>query len=112
MHPLAMFVTGIYGKPLPVQNGAPFRTIVPWKYGYKSAKSIVEIEFVSKQPGTFWNKMASNEYGFYSNVEPQKSHPRWSQRFEKVLPKMEIRRTLLYNGYEQWVSKLYNGKEY
>jgi sulfoxide reductase catalytic subunit YedY len=112
MHPLAMFVTGIYGKPLPVQNGAPFRAVVPWKYGYKSAKSIVTIEFTSKEPPTFWNKMGPDEYGFYSNVDPSKPHPRWSQRFEKVLPNMAIRRTLPYNGYEQWVSKLYNGKEY
>jgi sulfoxide reductase catalytic subunit YedY len=112
MHPLAMFVTGIYGKPLPVQNGAPFRAIVPWKYGYKSAKSIVTIEFTSKEPPTFWNRMASDEYGFYSNVDPSKAHPRWSQRFEKVLPNMAIRRTLPYNGYQEWVGKLYNGKEY
>jgi sulfoxide reductase catalytic subunit YedY len=112
MNPLAMFVTGMYGKPLPKQNGAPFRVITPWKYGYKSPKSIVLMEFVAKQPRTFWNDSASHEYGFYSNVNPQKRHPRWSQRFEKVIPKMEIRETLMYNGYQEWVAGLYDGKEF
>jgi sulfoxide reductase catalytic subunit YedY len=112
MNPLALFVTGMYGKPLPKQNGAPFRVIAPWKYGYKSPKSIVLMEFVSKQPRTFWNDSAPNEYGFYSNVNPQKRHPRWSQRFEKVIPKMEIRETLMYNGYQDWVAGLYDGKEF
>jgi sulfoxide reductase catalytic subunit YedY len=112
MNTLSFVVTGMYGKPLPKQNGAPIRIVTPWKYGYKSPKSIERIEFVSKQPGTLWNKIAPNEYGFYSNVNPAKPHPRWSQATEKVIPTMERRRTLLYNGYEKYVAGLYNGKEY
>ncbi len=112
MNPLSLFVTGVYGKPLPVQNGAPFRVITPWKYGYKSPKSIVTIEFVSKQPGTLWNELAPSEYGFYSNVNPDKSHPRWSQKTEQLIPTGERRRTLMYNGYESYVAGLYNGKEF
>ena len=112
MNPLTLVVTGLYGKPLPKQNGAPIRIVVPWKYGYKSIKSIVKIEFVQKQPGTFWNHTSPNEYGFYSNVNPTKAHPRWSQATEKLLPKMERRPTLMYNGYEKWVASLYNGKEF
>jgi methionine sulfoxide reductase catalytic subunit len=112
MNPLTLVVTGLYGKPIHKQNGAPIRIVVPWKYGYKSIKSIVQIEFVKKQPGTFWNQMASNEYGFYSNVNPNKAHPRWSQRVEQVIPKMERRPTLMYNGYEQWVASMYDGKEF
>lgn len=111
MNPLSLFVTGMYGKPLPKQNGAPIRVIVPWKYGYKSIKSVVKIEFVEKQPGTLWNKMQPKEYGFYSNVNPQKPHPRWSQAFEKVLPTMARRPTLMYNGYEKWVAGMYDGTE-
>jgi len=105
-------VTVIYGKPLPKQNGAPIRVIVPWKYGYKNPKSIVTIEFTAKQPRTFWNDSQPSEYGFYSNVNPKKPHPRWSQATEKVIPNMEVRPTLLYNGYEKWVAGLYNGKEF
>jgi sulfoxide reductase catalytic subunit YedY len=112
MNPLTLVVTGLYGKPLPKQNGAPIRTVVPWKYGYKSIKSIVKIEFVQKQPGTFWNHTSPNEYGFYSNINPKKAHPRWSQATEKFLPTMERRPTLLYNGYEKWVASMYNGKEF
>jgi sulfoxide reductase catalytic subunit YedY len=112
MNPLTMFVTGIYGKPLPAQNGAPFRVIVPWKYGYKSIKSVELIEFTAKEPPTLWNRMAPDEYGFYSNVDPDKPHPRWSQRFEKVIPKGDLKRTLKYNGYGEWVAGLYNGKEF
>ncbi len=112
MHPLTLMVTGMYGKALPKQNGAPVRLIVPWKYGYKSGKSIVKIEFVDSQPPTFWNKLQAMEYGFYSNVNPQKPHPRWSQASEKVLPTMERRPTLMYNGYEKWVSPLYDGNEF
>jgi sulfoxide reductase catalytic subunit YedY len=112
MHPLTMVVTGMYGKPLPKQNGAPIRIITPWKYGYKSPKSIVSIEFVAKEPPTFWNKAQGAEYGFYSNVEPKKSHPRWSQASEKVLPTMARRPTLQYNGYAEEVGGLYNGKEF
>jgi sulfoxide reductase catalytic subunit YedY len=112
MNPLALFVTGMYGKPLPKQNGAPIRMVVPWKYGYKSGKSIVKIEFVTKVPPTFWNKLQSSEYGFYSNVIPTKAHPRWSQASEKVIPTMQRRPTLMYNGYEKYVTSLYNGKEF
>jgi len=112
MNPLTLVVTGMYGKPLPKQNGAPIRIVTPWKYGYKSPKSIVKIEFISKQPKTFWNELQSSEYGFYSNVNPSKPHPRWSQATEKVLPNMARRRTLMYNGYEKWVSGLYDGKEF
>lgn len=111
MNPLAFVVTGLYGKPIAKQNGAPVRIAVPWKYGYKSAKSIVKIEFVKSQPPTLWNQLASNEYGFYSNVNPGKPHPRWSQAYEKVIPNMDRRPTQLYNGYGDYVAKLYNGKE-
>ncbi|HLJ16651.1 MAG TPA: protein-methionine-sulfoxide reductase catalytic subunit MsrP [Bryobacteraceae bacterium] len=112
MNTLSLVVTGLYGKPLPKQNGAPIRIVTPWKYGYKSPKSIERIEFVSKEPGTFWNRMGPTEYGFYSNVNPRKPHPRWSQATEKVLPNMERRATLLYNGYEKYVAGMYNGKEF
>lgn len=112
MNPLTLVVTGMYGKPLPKQNGAPIRLIVPWKYGYKSIKSIVKIEFVSKEPETLWHQLQPSEYGFYSNVNPQKSHPRWSQAYEKVIPTMERRPTLMYNGYEKYVASMYNGKEF
>jgi sulfoxide reductase catalytic subunit YedY len=112
MNPLAFVVTGMYGKPVPNQNGAPIRIACPWKYGYKSPKSIERIEFVAKEPPTFWNKLTPDEYGFYSNVNPRKPHPRWSQATEKVLPNMERRPTLLYNGYEKYVAGLYNGKEF
>ncbi len=112
MNPLAFFATGMYGKPIPKQNGAPIRAVLPWKYGYKGAKSIERIEFVAKEPPTFWNDLNSSEYGFYSNVNPSKSHPRWSQASEKVLPRMSRQPTLMYNGYEKWVAGMYNGKEY
>jgi sulfoxide reductase catalytic subunit YedY len=112
MNPLAMFVTGIFGKPLPTQNGAPFRIIAPWKYGYKNPKSIVQIEFTAKQPKTFWNDTIPAEYGFYSNVNPKKPHPRWSQAHEKMIPTMELKPTQYLNGYEQWAGSLYNGKEF
>jgi sulfoxide reductase catalytic subunit YedY len=112
MNPLTMVVTGLYGKPLHKQNGGPVRIITPWKYGYKSPKSIVLIEFVEKEPPTFWNRLQSSEYGFYSNVEPKKPHPRWSQAVEQLIPNMERRPTLQYNGYEQYVAGMYNGKEF
>lgn len=112
MHPLTLLVTGMYGKPLPKQNGAPVRLITPWKYGYKSPKSLVKIELVGKQPATFWNQLQPAEYGFYSNVNPKKPHPRWSQASEKVIPTMERRPTLPYNGYEKQVASLYTGKEH
>jgi len=112
MNPLTMMVTGLYGKPLPKQNGAPIRIITPWKYGYKSPKSIAKIEFTSNEPPTFWNKLQSQEYGFYSNVEPGKPHPRWSQAYEQMIPTMARMKTVQYNGYEKWVGGMYNGKEF
>ena len=112
MNPLTLMVTGMYGKALPKQNGAPVRMVLPWKYGYKSPKSIVKIEFVGKEPPTFWNKVAPTEYGFYSNVNPHKPHPRWSQATERVIPDGERRETLMYNGYEKYVAAMYNGKEF
>lgn len=112
MNELALFVTGLYGKPLPKQNGAPIRLITPWKYGLKSIKSIVEIEFTSKRPRTLWNKVGPTEYGWYSNVNPKKPHPRWSQATDRLIPTGEERPTLMYNGYEEFVAGLYNGKEY
>jgi methionine sulfoxide reductase catalytic subunit len=108
---LAMVVLGCYGHALPMQHGAPWRIVVPWKYGYKSPKSIVEIEFTEQRPGTFWNDTIPDEYGFFSNVEPQKDHPRWSQRFETDIGTGENRETLLYNGYKEQVGALYTGAE-
>jgi methionine sulfoxide reductase catalytic subunit len=112
MHPLTMLVTGMYGKDLPKQNGAPIRLIVPWKYGFKSIKSIESISFVEKQPSTLWQSLAPDEYGFYANVNPKKSHPRWTQENERVingsfLPKRIP--TLMFNGYEKEVASLYAG---
>jgi sulfoxide reductase catalytic subunit YedY len=104
---LAMLVTGIYGKPLSPQHGAPLRLVVPWKYGYKSIKSIVRIEFVKDQPPTFWNDLQPQEYDFLSNVNPNVPHPRWSQATERMLGTGERRPTLLYNGYGEWVAGLY-----
>ena len=107
MNPLTLLATGIYGRPLPRQHGAPFRVIVPWKYGYKSAKSIVKIELTTTQPPTFWNTVSPREYSFLSNIEPQVPHPRWSQRREQVLGTGQSRPTLLYGGYGEFVAKLY-----
>jgi len=107
MNELSLMVTGIYGEPLPKQNGAPMRLIVPWKYGYKNTKSIVKIEFVENEPGTFWNKLNPDEYGFYSNIDPEVPHPRWSQAQERMLPEGEWRPTLKYNGYEEYVTAMY-----
>ncbi|HLO51678.1 MAG TPA: protein-methionine-sulfoxide reductase catalytic subunit MsrP [Kamptonema sp.] len=109
---LAFFATGIYGKALPKQNGAPLREVIPWKYGFKGAKSIVKIEFVEKQPETFWNKISPNEYGFEANVNPEKAHPRWSQATERIVGpgssfSWETRPTVLYNGYGEYVASLY-----
>ncbi len=112
MNPLTLFVTGMYGKALPKQNGAPLRVITPWKYGYKSPKAIVKIEFTAKEPPTLWNKLNSREYGFYSNVNPSVPHPRWSQSYDIMIPTGERRKTLLYNGYEKYVAGMYNGKEH
>lgn len=104
---LAMLVTGIYGHDLPKQQGAPIRVIVPWKYGYKSIKSIVKIEFTKSQPPTFWNNVASTEYDFWSNVNPKVPHPRWSQEHEKMIGTGERRPTMPYNGYGEYVAHLY-----
>jgi len=107
MNELTMIVTGAYGHALPKQNGAPARLIVPWKYGYKSAKSIVRIELVDRQPHTFWNDEEPAEYSFESNVNPRVPHPRWSQANERILGTDEKRKTMLYNGYGQFVAGLY-----
>lgn len=112
MNELSLFVTGIYGKPLPKQNGAPIRLITPWKYGLKSIKSIVKIEFTAKRPPTLWNEVAGMEYGWYSNVNPAKPHPRWSQAREKLIPHMTLVPTLPYNGYEEFVAGMYTGEEF
>ncbi len=104
---LTMLVTGIYGHELPKQNGAPLRLVTPWKYGYKSIKSITKIEFVDKQPHTFWNDLAPTEYDFLSNVNPQVPHPRWSQATEQPIPDGPRRPTLTYNGYGAQVAALY-----
>jgi len=114
MHPLTLLTFGLYGQTLPNQDGAPVRVIIPWKYGFKSAKSIVTIRFVDKMPHTTWNDMASNEYGFYSNVNPQVDHPRWSQKTERRigLPFYQQRRsTLMFNGYADQVASLYAGMD-
>lgn len=105
-HELTLMTTGIYGKPLPKQHGAPIRVIVPWKYGYKSPKSIVKIEFVAQQPATFWNDLAPDEYSFLSNVDPDKPHPRWSQETERDIGTGARIPTLKYNGYDS-VASLY-----
>jgi len=112
LNPLAILATGLYGKPLPKQNGAPIRLVVPWKYGFKSIKSIVRIEFTRRQPRTFWSTVSPKEYGFYANVDPNKPHPRWSQATERVLPGFDERPTLPYNGYAKWVAHLYTGQEF
>ncbi len=114
MNPLALLTFGLYGEVLPNQDGAPVRVVLPWKYGFKSAKSIVEVRFLDKQPPTTWNEMAANEYGFYSNVNPNVDHPRWSQKTERRigLPFYAQRRpTLMFNGYSDQVASLYNGMD-
>ncbi len=108
MHELTLLVLGMYGRPLPKQNGAPLRVIVPWKYGYKSPKSIVRIEFTETRPRTFWNDLAPDEYSFLSNVDPKVPHPRWSQATERVLGTDERVATLPYNGYAEQVARLYH----
>jgi sulfoxide reductase catalytic subunit YedY len=107
MNPLTLVATGIYGKPLPKQNGAPIRIVVPWKYGYKSIKSIVKIELVTMQPTTLWETLAPDEYPFESNVNPKVPHPRWSQATERIVDTGNRVNTLLYNGYGEYVAKLY-----
>jgi len=113
MHPLTLLATGLYGETLPPQDGAPIRLVVPWKYGYKSIKSIVKITLVADEPPTTWNLQAPNEYGFYSNVNPKVSHPRWSQAQERRIgdPLFTSRDTLMFNGYEQQVAHLYEGMD-
>ena len=108
LHPLTLLTTGIYGHGLPAQHGAPIRVVVPWKYGYKSPKSIVRVEFVTEQPLTFWEERQPREYPFLSNVEPDVPHPRWSQRSERDIATGDRRPTLLYNGYANEVGKLYS----
>jgi sulfoxide reductase catalytic subunit YedY len=110
-HPLTIFATGLYGKPLPNQNGAPIRLVVPWKYGFKSIKSIVRMRFLEDQPATSWNLSAPNEYGFYANVNPEVDHPRWSQARERRLGEFLKRRTLMFNGYAEEVGHLYSGMD-
>ncbi len=107
LNPLTLLTIGMYGKALPKQNGAPVRIITPWKYGYKSIKSIVSIEFTNKKPATFWNDVAPKEYGFFSNVNPKVPHPRWSQKWERLIGSNKIQKTLPYNGYEKQVAYLY-----
>ncbi len=115
MHPLTLLAFGMYGEILPNQNGAPLRLVVPWKYGFKSAKSIVKIRFSERQPATAWNKAAPQEYGFYSNVNPEVDHPRWSQATERRLGEDGVfgkkRKTLMFNGYEAQVGQLYAGMD-
>jgi methionine sulfoxide reductase catalytic subunit len=108
---LAFMVTGVYGKPLPNQFGAPIRLAVPWKYGFKSAKSLVKVSFVAERPKTFWEGLQSAEYGFWANVNPAVSHPRWSQASERVLGTDQRVPTLIYNGYGEQVAGLYKGLE-
>jgi len=115
MHPLTLLTFGMYGEILPNQNGAPLRLTVPWKYGFKNAKSLVKIRFTEKQPATAWNKAAAQEYGFYSNVNPNVDHPRWSQATERRIGEDGLfnkkRKTLMFNGYEAQVASLYSGMD-
>ncbi|MBK6650518.1 MAG: protein-methionine-sulfoxide reductase catalytic subunit MsrP [Betaproteobacteria bacterium] len=115
MHPLTLLSFGMYGEVLPSQCGAPVRLVVPWKYGFKSAKSLVKIRFVEKQPGTAWNKAAANEYGFFSNVNPEVDHPRWSQATERRIGEDGLfakkRKTLMLNGYDAQVGSMYAGMD-
>ena len=112
MHPLTLLTVGLYGKELPNQNGAPLRLVVPWKYGFKSIKSIVRITFTEQEPPTSWNQFAENEYGFYSNVNPKVDHPRWSQARERRIGELfKKRKTLMFNGYEEEVASMYAGMD-
>ena len=109
MHRLTILATGMYGHDLPNQDGAPLRLVVPWKYGFKSIKAIVKIELTDKLPETFWNDISANEYGFYSNVNPNVDHPRWSQATERRIGELSRRPTLMFNGYNDEVASLYTG---
>ena len=111
MNPLTLIAVGLYGEVLPNQNGAPLRLVVPWKYGFKSIKSIVKITFTDKEPVSSWTKVAPNEYGFYSNVNPEVDHPRWSQRKERRIGDFLKRKTLPFNGYADQVASLYTGMD-
>jgi sulfoxide reductase catalytic subunit YedY len=111
MNDLAFLATGLYGEPNVPQNGAPIRLVVPWKYGFKSIKSIVKIELVAEEPATMWKSIASNEYGFYANVNPEVDHPRWSQASERRIGELSRRPTLPFNGYGEQVAELYEGMD-
>ncbi len=111
MHPLTLLASGVYGQPMPNQNGAPLRLVVPWKYGFKGIKSIVKIELVDKQPPTTWNLAGPGEYGFYANVNPQVDHPRWSQATERRIEGSDAKPTLMFNGYAEQVGHLYSGMD-
>ena len=110
-HPLTILATGVYGVPLPAQNGAPLRLVVPWKYGFKSIKSIVRVRLVAEQPPTTWSLATPSEYGFYSNVNPSVPHPRWSQAKERRIGEFGMRDTKLFNGYADEVGQLYAGMD-
>jgi sulfoxide reductase catalytic subunit YedY len=111
MHDLTLLATGLYGMPMPNANGAPIRLVVPWKYGFKSIKSIVKIELTAEQPTTLWSAVGPNEYGFYSNVNPDRAHPRWSQASERRIGELGRRPTLMFNGYAEEVAHLYEGMD-
>ena len=114
MHPLTLMATGLYGEEMPKQNGAPIRLVVPWKYGFKSIKSVVRISLVSKEPPATWNIQNPREYGFYSNVNPNVDHPRWSQATERPIGGglfAKRQKTLMFNGYEEEVASLYEGMD-
>jgi sulfoxide reductase catalytic subunit YedY len=111
MHPLAMLATGLYGKPLLPQNGAPIRLVVPWKYGFKGVKSIVKLRLTRVAPMNSWQLSAPNEYGFFANVNPEVDHPRWSQATERRIGEFRRRRTLMFNGYADQVAPLYAGMD-
>jgi sulfoxide reductase catalytic subunit YedY len=111
MHPLTLLATGMYGRDLPNQNGAPLRLVVPWKYGFKGIKSIVKIRLQETQPPTTWNLSAPREYGFYSNVNPEVDHPRWTQKRERRIGEFSKRKTLMFNGYADQVAALYSGMD-
>ncbi|MGQ0540937.1 MAG: protein-methionine-sulfoxide reductase catalytic subunit MsrP [Blastocatellia bacterium] len=111
LHPLAILATGLYGKQMPNQNGAPIRLIVPWKYGFKNIKSVVRITLTDAEPPTTWNLAGPDEYGFYSNVNPEVDHPRWSQGSERRIGELSMRKTLIFNGYADQVASLYEGMD-
>jgi sulfoxide reductase catalytic subunit YedY len=111
MNPLSFLALGLYGAPLPGQNGAPLRLVTPWKYGFKGGKSLVEIRFQETEPSTTWNQAAPSEYGFYANVNPEVDHPRWSQATERRIGDLSRRKTLLFNGYAEYVADLYRGMD-